>query len=220
MDSIWQPWKKKVKKYHKMDQDKKKLEEYLLRLQQLEAGINEDSDDDELMKELNGIIDSLTKQSQVDIIKDSINARLKFINKSNNLNPFFAKEGDSGFDIRAFVSFPIIIPPGKIKLIQTGLYFEVEKGLEVQIRSRSGLAANKGIMVLNSPGTVDSGYRGEIKIILGNFGEFALSVNSGDRIAQGVVCPVYGEGKLELEEVKTLSESERGDGGFGHSGVK
>ena len=203
-----------------MEKNNKVLEGYLKRLQQLESEINPDSDDDELMRELNGIIDGLTQESQLGIVKNSINARLKYINLSDNPDPSFAKEGDSGFDIRAFVPHPTHIPPGKIKLIPTGLYIEVEKGLEVQVRSRSGLAANKGIMVLNSPGTVDSAYRGEIQIILANFGEFALTVKNGDRIAQGVVCPVYGEGKLELEKVEKLSNSERNEGGFGHTGVE
>jgi len=203
-----------------MEKNNKVLEGYLKRLQQLESEINPDSDDDELMRELNGIIDGLTQESQLGIVKNSINARLKYINLSDNPDPSFAKEGDSGFDIRAFVPHPTHIPPGKIKLIPTGLYVEVEKGLEVQVRSRSGLAANKGIMVLNSPGTVDSAYRGEIQIILANFGEFALTVKNGDRIAQGVVCPVYGEGKLELEKVEKLSNSERNEGGFGHTGVE
>jgi len=203
-----------------MDKDKKILEEYLHKLQQLETGINDDTDDVELLTELNKIVDELTKETQAGIVMDSIGAKLKFINESDNPDPSFAKEGDSGFDIRAFVPFDVQISIGKIKVIPTGLYFEVEKGLEVQIRSRSGLSANKGVMVLNSPGTIDSGYRGEIKIILANFGEFALTVKSGDRIAQGVVCPVYGEGRLTLEKVETISKTERNHGGFGHTGVE
>ena len=203
-----------------MAKKNKQLADYLIRLQQLERAINEDTDDVELMNELNGIIDGLTKESQKGIVKNSIQARLKFINLSENPDPTFAKEGDSGFDVRAFIPHPAHIPPGKIKLIPTGLYFEVEKGLEVQIRSRSGLAANKGVMVLNSPGTLDSGYRGELQIILANFGEFPLSVENGDRIAQAVVCPVYGEGNLLMEKVEKLSNSERSDGGFGHTGVE
>ena len=210
----WQQWKKK------MEKDKKVLEGYLKKLQRLESEINDDTDDVELIGELNTIIDGLTKESQSGNVKNSISARLKYVNESTNPDPTFAKEGDSGFDVRAFIPHPTHIPPGKIKLIPTGLYFEVEKGLEVQIRSRSGLAANKGVMVLNSPGTLDSGYRGELKIILANLGEFPLSVENGDRIAQAVVCPVYGEGKLVIEKVGKLSNSERSDGGFGHTGVK
>lgn len=197
------------------------LEGYLRKLQDLDKKISNDTNDDgDIISELNKIIDGLTKEAQIGTVKNSINPRLKYINMSNNPDPSFAKEGDSGFDIRAFVPFDLQIPIGQIRLVPTGLFFEVEKGLEIQVRSRSGLAANKGIMVLNSPGTVDSCYRGEVKIILANFGTFALTVQNGDRIAQGVVCPCYGEGKLELEKVEKLSESERNDGGFGHTGVK
>ena len=203
-----------------MDKKKQILEGYLKKLQQLETDINDDSDGDELMGELNEIVNGLTKESQKAVVEDTLLAKLKFVNLSENPNPTFAKEGDSGFDIRAFLPFDEQLPPGGTKLIPTGLYFEVDKGLEVQIRSRSGLAANKGVFALNSPGTVDSGYRGEVKIILSNFGPFALTIKSGDRIAQGVVCPVYGEGKLAFKEVEKLSKSERSEGGFGHTGVE
>lgn len=207
-------WKKKVEKNNKV------IADYLHQLQNLERRINEGDDDNDIINEVNTIIDGLTKESQKNIVKSSIGAKLKFVNKSDNPDPSFEKEGDSGFDIRAFVPFEVKLPPGKIKMIPTGLYFEVDKGLEVQVRPRSGLAANKGITVLNTPGTVDSGYRGEIKIILANFGEFPLTVQNGDRIAQGVVCPVYGEGNLEILKVEELSNSERSEGGFGHTGVK
>lgn len=213
MGSPLQHWKKKM-------ENRKILEGYLRKLKDLEDRINDGEDDTGLITEVNDIIEGLTRESQKGVVKESIGAKLKFINESDNPDPDFSKEGDSGFDIRAFVPFEVKLPVGKVKLIPTGLYFEVDKGLEVQVRSRSGLAANKGIMVLNSPGTVDSGYRGEIKIILANLGEFPLTVKSGDRIAQGVVCPVYGEGNLELIKVKTLSNSERNDGGFGHTGIE
>jgi len=203
-----------------MAKNKEVFEGYLKKLQQLESGINDDTDDVELLTELNQIIDGLTNESQKSVVHESLQAELKFVNKSNNPDPTFAKDGDSGFDLRAFLPFDTHIPPGKIRTIPTGFYFEVKKGLELQIRSRSGLARNKNVMVLNSPGTGDSGFRGEIEIILANFGEFTVTVKNGDRIAQGVVCPVYGEGYLRLKKVETLSKSERSDGGFGHTGVK
>lgn len=203
-----------------MEKNNEILEGYLKKLQQLERDLNEDSDEGELMKELNSIIDGLTHESQLGVVKNSINARLKFVNQSDNPDPSFAKEGDSGFDVRAFIPFPTHVPPMKVKTIPTGLYFEVKKGLEVQIRSRSGLSRNKQVMVLNSPGTLDSGYRGELVIIFANFGEHTITIENGDRIAQAVVCPVYGEGNLDFEKVQKLSESERSDGGFGHTGVK
>jgi len=203
-----------------MEKNNEILEGYLKKLQQLERDLNEDSDEGELMKELNSIIDGLTHESQLGVVKNSINARLKFVNQSDNPDPSFAKDGDSGFDVRAFIPFPTHVPPMKVKTIPTGLYFEVKKGLEVQIRSRSGLSRNKQVMVLNSPGTLDSGYRGELVIIFANFGEHTITIENGDRIAQAVVCPVYGEGNLDFEKVQKLSESERSDGGFGHTGVK
>jgi dUTP pyrophosphatase len=203
-----------------MGENKKVLEGYLRKLQQLEEQINDGSPDTDLIGEVNQIIDGLTKESQKATVKDTTLASLKFINESGNPDPTFSKEGDSGFDIRAHLRFDEQLPVGKVRVIPTGLYFEVEKGLEVQIRPRSGLAANKGITILNTPGTIDSGYRGEIKIILANLGEFPLTIQNGDRIAQGVVCPVYGEGKLDLIKVEDLSDSERNDGGFGHTGVK
>lgn len=210
-----QHWRKKVEK-----NNNKIIESYLHKLQKLEKRINEGDDDGTILSEVNTIIDGLTRESQKGIVKTSIGAKLKVVNESDNPDPSFEKEGDSGFDIRAFVPFEVKLPPGKIKMIPTGLYFEIDKGLEVQVRPRSGLAVNKGITVLNAPGTVDSGYRGEIKIILANLGEFPLTVQNGDRIAQGVVCPVYGEGNLEILKVEELSNSERSDGGFGHTGVK
>jgi len=203
-----------------MEKNKEVLVGYLRKLEELEAQIEGGEDDAKIFTEVNSIIDGLTTVAQAESVQSSIGAKLKFVNKSNNPDPSFAKDGDSGFDIRAFVPFEVKIPPGKVKLIPTGLYFEVEKGLEVQVRSRSGLAANKGVMVLNSPGTLDSGYRGELKIILANLGEFQLNVENGDRIAQGVVCPVYGEGKLEMIKVDELTISERNEGAFGHSGMK
>jgi len=203
-----------------MEKNREQLVEYLNKLKELESQIESGEDDDKIFGEVNSIIDGLTTVAQSESVQSSIGAKLKFVNKSDNPDPTFAKEGDSGFDLRAFVPFPVLIPPGKVKLIPTGLYFEVAKGLEVQIRPRSGLAANKGITVLNTPGTLDSGYRGEVKIILANLGEFQLNVENGDRIAQGVVCPVYGEGNLQMIKVDELSNSERNEGGFGHSGVK
>jgi dUTP pyrophosphatase len=100
----------------------------------------------------------------------------------------------------------IVVDPGKFKMISTGLYFEVNKGLEIQIRPRSGLASKNGISIVNTPCTIDSHYRGEIKIILINFGEERFTIKNGDRIAQGVVCPVYGEGNLSIIKVKNYQK--------------
>jgi dUTP pyrophosphatase len=199
---------------------KNNLEEQLKRLEELDSQINESSDPDELMKEVNKVINSISENVQMEIKEHALSATIKFINKSDNPDPSFAHEGDSGFDLRANLSQDVTIPEGSVRLIPTGLYFEVNKGLEIQIRSRSDLAVNGNMMVLNSPGTVDSHYRGEIQIILANFSDIPRTIRHGDRIAQGVVCPVYGEGNLNIIKVEKLSETIRNDNGFGSSGIK
>jgi len=196
------------------------LDAYLKRLERLESEINDDSDPDEIMKQVNEVIGDISKDIQVEVKELPLGATLKFINRSNNPDPSFAEEGDSGFDLRAFIDKDVTISEGKVSIIPTGLYFEVEKGLEVQVRTRSGMAANTSMFVLNSPGTVDSRHRGEVKIILVNLDDIPHTIRNGDRIAQGVVCPIYGEGNLTMEKVEKLSETIRGSKGFGSSGTK
>ncbi|MCX7875243.1 MAG: dUTP diphosphatase [Melioribacteraceae bacterium] len=143
---------------------------------------------------------------------------LRIDNKFNDvLLPEYATEGSSGLDLRAAVESELIIPSGKVSLVPTNLKVEIPFGYEIQIRPRSGLAAKNGIGVLNSPGTIDSDYRGEIKVILFNFGEEDFIIKRGDRIAQMVISKVY---KAELIESENLEISNRGSGGFGHTGLK
>ncbi len=123
--------------------------------------------------------------------------------------------GSSGLDIRAAVSGDIILTPGSFELVPTNLSVEIPEGYEIEVRPRSGLAAKFGIGVLNSPGTIDSDYRGEVKIILFNFGKENFKISRGDRIAQMVLSKVYF---AELVETENLQESKRGTGGFGHTG--
>jgi dUTP pyrophosphatase len=199
------------------------LQKHLRQLQNLENQINEGTEGINFMDELNGILNGLSSDLQLDVMKNNTFPVLNYVNKSNNPDPFFAEEGDSGFDMRAYIpDYPNyeIVKIGRVKTIPTGLYFEVEKGLEIQARSRSGLADKSNVFVLNSPGTIDSRYRGQVKIILANLGENDFKVNNGDRIAQGVVCPVYGEGRLTMKKVEKLSESGRGTKGFGSTGYK
>lgn len=132
--------------------------------------------------------------------------------------PQYESKGASGFDLAAYIESPVFIDPRTIGVIPTGLHFEVPIGFEIQIRSRSGLAANSGIMVLNSPGTIDSDYRGEVKVILINLGSERFKVSNGDRIAQAVVTIVQ-EVKLHDIGSKALSPSMRGSGGFGSTGL-
>jgi len=129
--------------------------------------------------------------------------------------PEYKTSGASGLDLMAFLKEPIEIKPKTSSLIPTGLSVAFSENYEIQIRPRSGLAAKKNITVLNTPGTIDSDYRGEIKVIIYNHGDENFLVNNGDRIAQMILAPVV---KMELEEVNNLPESIRGKGGFGSTG--
>ncbi len=140
--------------------------------------------------------------------------RVKKLNKDAKIPAYQTKEA-AGFDLHAIED--AILKVGERKLIGTGLAFEIEKGYEVQIRPRSGLAFKYGITVLNSPGTVDSDYRGEIKVLLINLGEKEFEIKKGDRIAQAVIAPVI---QAKIKEVEELSSTDRGSGGFGSTGVK
>lgn len=131
--------------------------------------------------------------------------------------PSYETPGSAGADIRAFLKDDMVIPPQGRGLVPTGLFMEIPEGYEVQIRPRSGLALKQGILVLNTPGTIDSDYRGEVKIILANLGEEPFVIKNGDRIAQMIASPVIQAG---FAKVDSLSETERGAGGFGHTGVK
>ena len=137
---------------------------------------------------------------------------------SNSVSiPKYETSGSSGMDIAAHIENNIIINPGEKALVSTGFSVAVPKGYEIQIRPRSGLAAKKNITVLNTPGTIDADYRGEIKVILINLGKEKFIIENKERIAQMVVCPVV---QADLEEVKELSDTVRGSGGFGSTGIK
>ena len=129
--------------------------------------------------------------------------------------PSYESEHASGGDLRALLDDPVVINPGKRAMIPTGLKIELPDGFEAQVRPRSGLAAKYGLIVLNTPGTIDADYRGEIKIIICNLGEDPFTVNNGDRIAQMVIAPVVQGEYVWAEE---LNESKRGSGGFGSTG--
>jgi dUTP pyrophosphatase len=134
--------------------------------------------------------------------------------KKDAIIPAYQSEEAAGFDLHSVED--AVIKRGERKLIKTGLAFEIEKGYEVQIRPRSGLAFKYGISVLNSPGTIDSDYRGEIKVLLINLGEEDFEIKKGDRIAQAVIAPVI---QAKIIEVDELSDTKRGAGGFGSTGV-
>ena len=129
--------------------------------------------------------------------------------------PSYKTSGASGMDLMAFISSPIIVKPNSSQLVPTGISLAFSENYEIQIRPRSGLAAKNNISVLNTPGTIDSDYRGEIKVILYNHGNTDFLINNKDRIAQMILTPVI---KMNLEETDTLPETVRGEGGFGSTG--
>ena len=139
---------------------------------------------------------------------------VKKLNSKVNL-PEYKTSGSSGMDLMAFIDSPIKIAPNTLELVPTGLSIAIPEDLEIQIRPRSGLAAKSSIGILNTPGTIDSDYRGELKIILFNHGNKDFIINNNDRVAQMVLTPVI---KMELEEVDRLPKTIRGSGGFGSTG--
>lgn len=142
---------------------------------------------------------------------------VKIINKSKHPLPNYATELSAGVDLRANLEQPVELKPLERILIPTGLFIELPKGTEAQIRPRSGLAFKNGITVLNSPGTIDADYRGELKVLLVNLSSEKFTINDGERIAQMVIAK---HEQAEWLEVKELLETERGAGGFGHTGTK
>lgn len=142
---------------------------------------------------------------------------IKCVAKDGVAVPSYETFGAAGADVRAFLNEPVVIPVGKRAMIPTGLFFAIPEGFEIQVRPRSGLAAKNGVTVLNTPGTIDSDYRGEVKVILINLGDADFTVNNGDRIAQLIVAPVTQGIFVKTDK---LDETERGAGGFGSTGVK
>ena len=140
---------------------------------------------------------------------------VKVVNKSNHRLPEYQTAGAAGMDLKADISEPVVLKPGEVQVIPTGLYMAIPEGYEIQVRSRSGLAAKYGIFCLNSPGTLDADWRGNTGVILANLGKNNFVVNPGDRIAQAVLNKIE---KIEWEEVSELDTTERGEGGFGHTG--
>ena len=143
--------------------------------------------------------------------------KVEIINKSKHQLPAYATELSAGMDLRANLEEPIVLQPLQRALVPTGLFMALPSGYEAQVRPRSGLAIKKGITVLNSPGTIDADYRGEVCVILVNLSDEPFTVTDGERIAQMVIAR---HEQVQWYEVDVLGETERGAGGFGHSGVK
>jgi dUTP pyrophosphatase len=142
---------------------------------------------------------------------------VKIVSKSHHEAPSYQTTGASGMDIRAVLEAPLTLAPMQRALVPTGIYLEMDQSLECQVRPRSGLALKKGLTVLNTPGTIDADYRGEVGVILVNLSADTVTLSDGERIAQLVFCKVE---KVNLIQVQELSSSERGEGGFGSTGTK
>lgn len=143
--------------------------------------------------------------------------KVKIVNQSHHPLPAYETDHSAGMDIRAFLSQPVVLKPLERALIPTGIFIEIPQGYEAQVRPRSGLAIKKGITVLNTPGTIDSDYRGEVKVIVINLSGDVEEIVDGDRIAQMIINK---HEKAQWEQVDQLAETKRGSGGFGHTGVK
>jgi len=141
--------------------------------------------------------------------------KVRIVNKSHHPLPSYSTELSAGMDIRAFLEAPVTLKPGKRVLVPTGLYISLPKGYEAQIRPRSGLAIKNGITVLNTPGTIDADYRGEVRIVLVNLSDEEFVIQDGERICQMIIAR---HEQADWSEVEVLDETERGSGGFGHTG--
>jgi dUTP pyrophosphatase len=146
---------------------------------------------------------------------EKISVRIKKLDHFQGELPAYETAHASGFDLRAQMREPLMLKPGQRLLVPTGLAMEIPPGFEIQIRPRSGWAAKRGITVVNTPGTIDADYRGEVKIALIHLGDEAMEIQDQDRVAQAVLCPVY---QAQLVETKELSDTTRGEGGFGSTG--
>jgi dUTP pyrophosphatase len=197
---------------------------YIKELQQLKSLGILDNDQNEEIDNLIKVVENLDNQNNSFQVENSdINKlQIKFVNTSDNVDPIWAKEGDSGFDLRACLpngEKDVVLQPFERMLIPTGLYFELPMGYELQIRPRSGHSFKTGLMAIL--GTVDTGYRGEIKVIMINLSNEPQKIEAGERVAQGVVASRVSTefGKLvKLNSVKEMTETERGTGGFGSTG--
>ena len=201
----------------------KELQELTKTLKQVK-GLSKKSPE-EIMKSMSSLgidttmMEDINKIKMSDFNPDHPKMIVEFVNKSEHESPMYQHNDDSGFDLRANIpGDKLIIKPLDRMVVPTGLYFGLPEGYELQVRPRSGLAYKHGITVLNTPGTVDRGYTGEIKIILINLGKEDFIINDGDRIAQGVINGILTQRWSDFTRVDKLSETSRSDGGFGSTG--
>lgn len=198
----------------------KEIKNQMKMLKDLQSKFNNvDMSNPQAMLESMGVdVDDLEKQ--FDLQSQSIvdtKVPLRFINDSENKNPDYAYDSDSGFDLRS--TEDVWIHANDRKIIPTGLRFDIPEGYEIQVRSKSGLALNQGLMVLNSPGTVDSGYQGEIKVIMFNTTNQKIKIEKGQKVAQAVLCPVVSGKWVDLIRVENINDKDRNSNGFGSTGL-
>ena len=160
--------------------------------------------------------DFFIKSNDYDSIKNQ-KVPLSFVNNSENSDPEYAYESDSGFDLRSTEDF--WVQANDRNLIPTGIRFDIPEGYEIQVRSKSGLALNQGLIVLNSPGTVDCGYQGEIKVIMFNTTKERIKIEKGQKVAQAVLCPVVSGKWVDLIRVENINDKDRNSNGFGSTGL-
>jgi dUTP pyrophosphatase len=189
------------------------IEDKLNIIRELKGDLNNDISFEELLNDLDiNSIDKFFEDSMISKVE------LKYTNDSDNEQPEYAYESDSGFDLRS--TEELWVQSNDRKLVPTGLRFDIPEGYEIQVRSKSGLALKQGLMVLNSPGTVDSGYQGEVKVIMFNTTNERIKIEKGQKIAQAVLCPVVNGKWVNLVKVEEIGEKDRNDKGFGSTGIK
>ncbi len=190
---------------------KDSIESKLRLLEKIESSVNEDNHEEFLNSLDDELINKFFEESVVGQLE------LSYTNGSDLKDPEYAYESDSGFDLRS--TEELWVQANSRLLVPTGLRFDIPDGYEIQVRSKSGLALNQGLMVLNSPGTVDSGYQGEVKVIIFNTTNERIKIEKGQKIAQAVLCPVVNGKWVNLVKVEEIKEKDRNSNGFGSTGL-
>jgi dUTP pyrophosphatase len=191
------------------------LYEQAMKLQDYIANNEGDIDYDQVFKEFGLDLKEIEKE----MMENTNKLQLGFVKlHPDAIDPFYNYEGDSGFDLYSIID--VEIPPFGRELIPTGLSFDIKDGYEIQVRSKSGLALKQGLMVLNSPGTIDSGYLGEVKVILMNMNNHSVKINKGMKVAQAVLTSVVNGKWVDLIKKDSISNKDRGDNGFGSTGIQ
>jgi dUTP pyrophosphatase len=206
-------------------EDQKEFEEMQAKLLQLKEFISQNMGDHEEEEDEDIDYDLIKSEFGVDLMamENEIMSRkeqspLKYsLVHTDAIDPKYNYESDSGFDLYSVED--IVIPPFGRALVPTGICFDIPEGLEIQVRTKSGLAINQGLMVMNSPGTVDAGYNGEVKAIIFNTNNSEFTIKKGMKVAQGVLCPVLAGGYVELIKVSEIKEKDRNSNGFGSTGI-